>query len=90
MLLRIAMCARLQGSVGRSPSSPGICRYRDRVLSSAHPLVSDALLTFNEIGFCRVARAFIYLSWEREEGKRPEGMENGERERKEKAKTRER
>lgn len=71
-------------------SSPGICGYRDHVLSNAHPLDSDAFLTFSEIGFCRVARAFVYLSWEREEERGQEGWKNRERERKEKAKTRER
>lgn len=53
-----------------------------------HPLVSDAFLIFDETGLCRVARGFIYLFWEREEGRRPGGME--ERKREEKAKTRER
>lgn len=55
-----------------------------------HPLVSDAFLIFDETGLCRVARGFIYLFWEREEGRRPAGMENRERKREEKAKTRER
>lgn len=76
-LLSVPVCITLQGSMGRSPSSPGICGYRDCVLSNAHPLDSDAFLTFIETGFCRVARTFIYLSWEREEERGQEGWRIG-------------
>lgn len=76
----------------QSPSSTGIYRQEPetRALCSAHAVLSDALLIFDEIGPCGVARGFIYLFWEREEGKRPGGMGNRERKREEKAKTRER
>lgn len=76
----------------QSPSSMGIYGQEPetRALRSAHAVLSDALLIFDEIGLCRVARGFIYLFWEREEGKRPGGMGNRERKREEKAKTRER
>lgn len=50
------------------------------------PLVSDAFLIFNETGLCRVARGFIYLFWEREEGRRPGGMEGKKEGRKSKDK----
>lgn len=76
-LLSVPVCVTLQRSMGRSPSSSAICGYRDRVLCNAHPLDSDAFLTFTEIGFCRVARVFIYLSWEREEERGQEGWRIG-------------
>lgn len=79
-------------TVVQSPSSMGIYGQEPETcaLRSAHAVLSDALLIFDEIGLCRVARGFIYLFWEREEGKRPGGMGNRERKREEKAKTRER
>lgn len=68
-------------TVVQSPSSTGIYEQEPetRALRSAHAVLSDALLIFDEIGLCGDARGFIYLFWEREEGKRPGGMGNREK-----------
>lgn len=58
----------------RSPSTFDTYKcQRPMSRTVAHPLVSNALLIFDEMELHRVVRGFIYLFWERVKNARRDG-----------------